>query len=156
MWLALRSTEDAEKFWLRQLSGGFASHLDDIIDVMTDTVVMEQCGFTCDVAAARGMYLGDIAVEDDFADILGQLVMATVGYRCRRCAHYFAPPFRAFRCLLGPEESAAFVLEFQVAIDLDNKFQVAGGADSETSKSSEALALLEDVCAAVDCGIAIH
>lgn len=85
----LRSTGETLKWCVEQIKGGFFDHLRSTITVMSDEVKLARINIRCAYVPARDGPVvqdmhGDVVVENEYAEKMGDLVLALLCQRLKR------------------------------------------------------------------------
>ena len=110
---ALRSCSDAEQWWLDQMTGGFMASVRETLQVVDSQVALVLAGFVVTRVGAKGALEQEVVIEDDMADVLGQLCVSLGYHRIRRCLHLFAYPYKFLLCLGGPKLARDVLADFR-------------------------------------------
>lgn len=118
----LRSCDGAAAFWQAQVSTDLMSVVCETVRCLSRVADLERCMFVVMEAQALKADDMELVIEDDMADTYAQLVMSVVGFRMRRCLHWFGWPTKLFRLLAGREVAGATLREFREAVGVWRAF----------------------------------
>ncbi len=79
----LRDTDSSRKWLVEQLDGGFSKHVGSILGRMTRLEALSTVGLT--VAGLDTCSNDDVLVEDEIADVFGEVAATLAGCRVTRC-----------------------------------------------------------------------
>jgi hypothetical protein len=116
--------------WLVPLiCGDFMKHVLEILDTLSNIGILQNCGFHVNLDDVDNIPDGDIRLEDEFADLLGQGCFILIMARLRRHIEYFSWPWRMLRILRGGGLELKTIGEFHEMVKIFRDFLDKHGAN---------------------------
>ena len=83
-----KSADECGSFMQNLACGGYLQHLSKIVSILSDRIALEKCGFLVNPVQVNSILQraseGEIQTEDEFSDVLGQMVFEFVAERLDR------------------------------------------------------------------------
>jgi hypothetical protein len=126
-----RSTYGTRTFVKEQVGGGFMAHLSSLVQTLSCRLTLQKAGFVSEKASAHALDQYEIASEDMFAEVHGNLVMTLTMMRLRRMLYLVSGwPFSMVEILNGDDQYNARTALFKADRDHFDELQAADKDDA--------------------------